>query len=196
MAKKKQAKTEQPISVEQSDNNNTDTQIDFADNGRQDIETEQPFAGGSVSWVASEYVGHEKSNSWFIKLGAGGLVLAAIVYLVTRDFVSTVVVAIMTAIFGSFAARKPQRIEYSVDNSGLQVGPKNYPYNDFKSFSVLEEVGHSSIVLMPLKRFMPSITIYFDAKDQDQIVSILSGHLPLENRQHDLTDRLMHKIRF
>jgi hypothetical protein len=49
---------------------------------------------------------------------------------------------------------------------------------------------------MPLKRFMPILTIYFEQKDESKIVAVLGQFLPVESHQLDAVDRLMHKLRF
>jgi hypothetical protein len=49
---------------------------------------------------------------------------------------------------------------------------------------------------MPLKRFSPPISMYYDPKDELAITNALSRHLPFEPRDRDALDKLMHKIRF
>lgn len=150
----------------------------------------------SLTWTASEYLAHDKNSTWFISLGGGGIVIVALIYLITRDFVTITLVSGMVIIFGIFAARKPQILEYTLNYDGLQIGPKHYTFDSFKSFAVMDEGEVFSIMLLPLKRFMPTLSIYYDAKDENSIVDVLSGYLPVEQRTHDLTDQLMRKIRF
>ncbi|HSX45271.1 MAG TPA: hypothetical protein VLF39_04180 [Candidatus Saccharimonadales bacterium] len=151
----------------------------------------------SVSWTASEYMAHDKNTMWFMGLGLGGVVIGGIVFLTTNhDYLPTFLILAMFVIFGVFAARKPENLEYVLDNSGLKIGPKTYPYARFKSFAIMDESGVPSILLLPMTRFMPPLSIYYDHKDEKSIVNVLSGYLPLEQRDHDLTDQLMRKIRF
>lgn len=150
----------------------------------------------TISWTASEYVGHQKSAAWFGALGMAILAMTIAIYFMTKEVISAVMVAIFGGVFGVFAARQPEVLEYSLNNSGLQVGPKFYSYDRFKSFSVIEEGPIRSILLMPLQRFMPSLTIYYDPNDEDKIVYVLGSYLPHEDRAHDMLDRLMRKIRF
>ena len=149
-----------------------------------------------VSWSASEYVAHDKTIGWFLGLGATILAVALVVYFITRELVSPVVIAIIGIAFGVFAARQPQVLEFALDEKGLHAGNKLYSYDHFKSFSILEEEATRSILLMPLQRFMPPITVYYDPADENKIIDILGSYLPHEDRQHDLVDRFMRKIRF
>lgn len=129
-------------------------------------------------------------------LALGTIVTAGIVYLMTQDKVSTGVILFVAVIFGISAARKPREQRYGIDEDGVTIGDKKYPFNTFKSFSIVQEEGIESIWLMPLKRFRPPISIYFDPNDGDQIVNILSQFLPIEDHQLDAVDRLMHRLRF
>ena len=67
---------------------------------------------------------------------------------------------------------------------------------DFKSFSVVQEGAVESIWLLPLQRFAPGLSIYFAPNDKDRILAILDDFLPVEEKEPDMVERLMHKIRF
>lgn len=155
-----------------------------------------PVQHDTVIWTASEYISHEKNASWYLVLGVAVVLAAAATYLLTQELVSSVVIVIMGAAFGAFAARKPQELSYVLDNTALRVGPRAYPYAQFKSFTVLEEGPIHSIMLMPLQRFMPPLSIYYDPSDEDKIAEALSSYLPYEDRKQDMVDRLMRKVRF
>lgn len=150
-----------------------------------------------VSWTADEFIAHPKSQQWYINLGIATGVISLLVYFLTqRDVVSVAVVVIVAIVFGIFASRHPRHLQFAIDSSGIHVGEKLYSYGEFKSFSVMQEDTQKSIWLLPLKRFMPILTIYFEDKDADNIVGVLSLLLPIENREPDIVDRLMHSIKF
>jgi hypothetical protein len=150
----------------------------------------------AVSWTASEYIAHQKGAVWYGILAAGTLVGTVLVYLVTRDKISAGTIAVVAIILGVFAARKPRTLQYQVDSIGVHIATKTYPYELFKSFAVMDEGGVSSIALMPLKRLMPTITMYYEPADEDKIVNALGAFLPYEERKHDAVDQLMRKLRF
>lgn len=150
----------------------------------------------TVTWSASEFIDHQKNAGWFFGLAGATILAGAILYFLTKDIVTVVVVAIAAVLFGITAGRKPRTLNYQLDHRGVQIAEKSYPYVLFKSFSVLEEGAFSSIQLMPLKRFMPPITLYYPPETEDQIINTLGNYLPHEDRQHDAVDRLMKRIRF
>lgn len=150
----------------------------------------------TVTWTASEYIAHEKTAGWYLLLAVVVVGAAGVVYLLTKEIVSTVVIVIMGAAFASFANRKPQELTYTLDSNGLKIGDKAFNYSQFKSFTIIEEGAIDSIMIMPLQRFMPPLSIYFDPSDEEKITDALSGYLPYEDRKQDPVDRLMRKVRF
>ena len=102
----------------------------------------------------------------------------------------------ITFAFGVFAARKPRVLDYQVDNAGVKIGPKFYAYGNFKAFAIVNEGAVESVWLMPLKRFMPILTIYFAPDDEQKIIDVLGNFLPVQSHQPDPIDRLMHQLRF
>lgn len=153
-------------------------------------------AADSVSWTASEFVANQKTGGWFVLLAVAALVGCTAIYFLTRDIISAIMIATVAAAFGFLATRQPRILTYKIDTTGIHIGGKFYPYQTFKSFSVVDEGALSSILLMPLKRFMPPISVYYAPEDEDKITDVLGDFLPFEARQHDMVDRFMRKIRF
>jgi hypothetical protein len=49
---------------------------------------------------------------------------------------------------------------------------------------------------MPLQRFMPPISVYYEPKDEAEILGVIGAYLPNEELRNDYVERLMRKIRF
>jgi hypothetical protein len=156
-----------------------------------------PQEDGSIEWTASEYLANPKNSGWYGLLAAGSISLAVIVWFMTGgDIASTVVICIVALVVGVFAARQPQTLTYRIDNRGLTIGEKFYPYEGFKSFSVANEHPIGYISLMPLKRFMPPLTIHYVPDDEDRISEVLSAYLPYEEHKPDMVDNFTRRLRF
>ena len=158
---------------------------------RETVETKD-----SVEWTASEYVAHQKTASWYVQLFLATVVVAALVYVITRDTMSTGVMLFAGLVFAVVAARKPKVLAYRLDQGGLTVGQKYYPYSQFKSFALMQEGPLATIIFMPLKRFNPSVDIYIPPDNADAILEVLSNNLPFETRKPGLVDTFAHRIRF
>ena len=149
-----------------------------------------------ISWTASEFVAHQKTAGWYGILTLIIAVAAGVIFLLTKDAISTGVVILVGVAFGVYAARQPRQLPYQLDSSGVTIGEKHYSYEAFRYFSVVPEGAFSSIVFMPLKRFAPLTTIYYAPQDEDRIIDLLTPILPLEDKKRDPVDRLMERIRF
>jgi len=153
-------------------------------------------SGEPIIWTASEFVAHQKSLGWYALLGLGTVVIAGVIFLLTKDTISTSVIIIAGIVLGVYGARQPRQIEYQVDARGVRVDQKYYEYDTFRSFSIVPEGAFSSIIFTPLKRFASFKTIYYAPEDEAKIVALLDSRLPLQEYSHDIVDQLMRHIRF
>ncbi len=163
----------------------------MAEQGASLDEPESP----EVSWSASEFIAHEKSPLWYMGLAAVAAVLVLFVFFLFHDMVASFAIIFVAILFGFLAAHKPRVLNYHVDAAGLTIERKMYSFGEFKSFGVVNEGAFSSITFMPMKRFMPSLSIYYPPENEEDIVNVLSNYLPFAPASHDLVDRLMHRIR-
>ncbi len=155
-----------------------------------------PAPTNGLTWTASEFIPHDKDSGWYVLLGVAAIVITGLIYLLTRDKLTSGTVVIAAILFGIMAARKPRELNYSLSDQGVQVAEKLYPYSSFKSFSVVREAGVESVWFMPLERFKPGLSIYFAPDMAERIVDMLSEALPYQEYELDFTDRLMHHLRF
>lgn len=149
-----------------------------------------------IDWTASEFVAHHKGAGWYIALALIGFLIASGVYILTRDVFSVLVIGTLAGIVGVAANRQPRVMEYRLDRSGLAIGRRFHPYGEFKSFSVIDEGVFSNITFMPMKRFIPPVSIYFSPEDERRIIEVLSRHLPMQPAPHDALDTVLRRIRF
>lgn len=164
----------------------------------QDIEDSVQDQGSTIiSWTASEFIAYDKGPKWYLAAFGAALVLSILTFFVTsQDKISTVFVfgLIMLLIF--FAKRQPRIMSYAITNKGIVIGNTLFSYNSLKSFAIIDEGAISSIDILPLKRFMPSISMYYEPQDEAKITEALGAYLPKDERKQALIDKLMHKIRF
>src|SRR5438067_766422 len=85
-----------------------------------------------VIWTASEYIDHQRGASWYLLLVMGTAVLAALVYLLTKDYFATGIIIVVGLILGSVAHWKPRQVNYELSSSGFQADEKFYPFSLFK----------------------------------------------------------------
>ncbi|TAH36610.1 hypothetical protein EYC59_00325 [Candidatus Saccharibacteria bacterium] len=149
-----------------------------------------------ITWTAAEFVARDKSPTWYLALATAGVIASALIYWVTKDKITTAIIAFALFAFGLFAARKPKSQTYGLDARGLRIGQRLYSFTSFKSFAISEEGHTASLVFMPLKRFMPPLTIHVTPEVEDQAIDFLAHVLPFDQNHRDAVDSLMKRIRF
>lgn len=163
------------------------------DSSRAENPTQQD---GVVRWSASEFIAHEKNGSWYAMLIAGTIILSVIVFIITREWFSIVAIIILAIALAVFGKLKPRVLDYAIAPDTISVGEKQFTYDMFTSFAVIEDGGMTSLQLLPQKRFMVPITLYLDPAQADEIIETLGEYLPFEHRERDLTDRISSRFRF
>lgn len=151
---------------------------------------------GEVIWTASEFVDRHKPAGWYLLFIVALGSIAGGIYFLTKDVISSGAIAVAGVLFIVLASHKPRQLSYRVDPSGITIGAKFYPFSDFKSFALHQEGAIGSINLMPLKRFMPDLTIYYPPEQENTILNILANYLPHDQRDEHQVDRMLRKIRF
>ena len=148
----------------------------------------------TVKWEATEYITHDKNAGWYIGLAIVGLALVALsVWLQWWTFTALVVVSVVALLV--YVIRPPRKLKYSVDAKGLTEGEKTYLFDDYRAFGILQDDTNFAIVLMPRKRFAPSVTVYFPKEKGEEIVDVFGARLPMEEVKLDVLDKLVRKLR-
>lgn len=150
----------------------------------------------AFSWTALSGSEERKTFNWYLSILGCTILVAAVVLLLTRDKISTTVIIVCGIIIMFYGARKPKEVNYSIDESGFTINDKQYNFDSFKSYMVLNTVPHITVVLTPLKRFMPYSYINFKGDIADKVNACLSKNLPLEKTKSDPLDRFFRYIGF
>ncbi len=147
-------------------------------------------------WVASEYIHQEKNWLWFVifAIVAVGLIVGGVMLL--KSYTFPVLVVVMVAAIIVYSRRPPSQIEYTLSgDQGLYVGEKLYHFNEFKAFGLIRDGEHHSIMLIPIKRFAPGVSVYFPEDVGEKIVDILGARLPMQDLKLDTIDIIVRKLR-
>ncbi|MGD8373775.1 MAG: hypothetical protein PVI21_02860 [Candidatus Woesebacteria bacterium] len=149
----------------------------------------------SLAWSAPEYVHNDKGFGWLVGLFITAVVIVAVaVWLQVWTFV--VLAVVMTIAFGVVAFRPPKTLNYILDSKGVQVDKKLYVFSDFRAFGVLGEGSFYTVMLIPTKRFMPSLGIHFSEDLGEKIVDIIGAQLPQEELHYDVVEKTMRRLHF
>jgi len=193
---KKQTDSEEPETNWQYQSDDDSSAVGEVVDGAETPQPRMQTNKASISWTASEFIDHQKSASWYISVLACGLVLAGLLFLITKDKITSGVVVFVTVLFAYYATRKPKRISYRLSDGILDVGEKQFDLGLYRSYFLIPEGAFSSLTFLPLKRFALPLTVYYDPADEIKITDILNSYLPMEHKKHDAVDNFMRRIRF
>ena len=172
---------EEPASINDANNGSSENPI---------IENEP------VHWSASEYIHGEKNGIWFVIFTIVVLALIAVDVFLLKSYTFSLLVIVMAVAVIIYSRRPPQTIDYTLSgDQGLYVGDKLYHFNEFKAFGLIRDGEHHSIMLIPIKRFSPGVSVYFPEEVGEKIVDILGARLPMEMLKLDVIDIVVRKLR-
>lgn len=147
-----------------------------------------------VNWEAREYIVREKHTGWWIGFAVVVLVLCVVAILL-QQWLFLVVVILAAISLTLHVTRKPRTLHYSLSKDGLSEGNNLYSFDEFKSFGILNENNHYSLVLVPKKRFGMRVTVFFPESEGEQIVDMFGERLPMEPVKLDFMDNLVRWLR-
>ena len=154
-----------------------------------------------INWSALEYEDKERSQDWFWALGiiVATSVVAAIIF---SDYFFAGLLIFSGLFLGFFAIKKPEFISYELNNVGLQIRHRLYPYEKIKSFWV-QAGSVGEIKLKPLlfihseRIFMPIIAIPIEENMAEEIHSFLLAQniAEVEMKEHP-SEKIMEALGF
>jgi hypothetical protein len=149
-----------------------------------------------VYWSASEYIHEEKNTVWFVFFAITVVAFIATDIFLLKSYTFSALVVVMAIAVIIYSRRPPRIIDYALSaDQGLYVGETLHHFSEFKSFGLINDQNHHSIMLIPIKRFSAGVSVYFPKESGEQIVDILGARLPMENLKLDIIDIIVRKLR-
>lgn len=155
----------------------------------------QTDEGDPVRWEAVEYIQRDKNTWWFVIFGLVVIGFIALAIFVMKSITFAILVPVMATALMVYAYRPPRILKYTLSRKGLFINDQLYPMADFKSFGVIKDDDEYSIMLIPVKRFKPGVSVYFPEEAGEAIVDMLGVRLPMKEVQLDVIDKLLRKLR-
>ena len=149
-----------------------------------------------LNWRAAESFSTSKNFQWYLILTIGTIAFATAIYFFTGDKITTSVILIGGILIGIYGAKKPKVFQYQLTENGLNINGRYYRFDSFRSFSVVSHGGAHSIVLTPMKRFIPYLYMYYGSDVEEKLTTTLSNALPRQTSHNDLIDKVLRNIGF
>ncbi len=148
-----------------------------------------------IEWSALEYEDKERSADWFWALGII-VVAGSVASLIYKNYFFAMILIIGGILLGFFAIKKPDVINYELNEKGLKIKTHFYPYKNIKSFWV--QTGAKPILFIKSDRFfMPIISMLIDENLAEQIKNLmLKNNTAEEEMKEHASEKIMDTLGF
>lgn len=147
-----------------------------------------------IQWQAPEYIQERRSPWWFIGFWAVTILLMVAAIFVIRSLSFAVLVPAMAAALMIYSHRPPRTLNYVLSTKGIYINEKLHPLGEFKSFGVVQGESIPSIMLLPVQRFRPGLTVHFPVEAGEAIVDMLGQRIPMQEIKLDAFDKIIRKL--
>lgn len=142
-----------------------------------------------ISWNAPEHFHVEKSPDWYWGVGIITLALSAVCIILGN--IITGIFVLVAAVALVLHASQPPRIAYhEINDRGILVHDKFYPFLSLESFWIPHDEVPSKIILKSRKVMMPYIIIYIEELDPEEVRALMLRYIA-ETEHHE---HFLHKV--
>lgn len=149
-----------------------------------------------IEWTALEYEEKERGNDWFWALGVI-IVASSIASFIYNNYFFGLLLIIGGILLGFFAVKKPDLVFYELNENGLKIKNRLYPYENIKSFWVKKEGEKPTLFIKSERLFMPIISMPIQSNLAEEIKKImLSNNVIEEEMKEHLSEKIMDSLGF
>lgn len=148
-----------------------------------------------VQWQAVEYVQYSKQPLWYVGFGVIVVILMVLAVWLMQAWTFAILILVMAAALMVYSHRPPRDLHYVLSEKGLYINDQLHPMGEFKSFGVVKSTELNSLMLIPVKRFRPALSVYFPTEVGERVVDILGAYLPMQDLKLDAFDKIVQKLR-
>ena len=147
-----------------------------------------------IQWQAPEYSQERRSPWWFIAFWLVTALLMFFAAFVVKSWSFAILVPAMAAALMIYSHRPPHILSYVLSSKGIYINEKLHPMGEFRSFGIIKDETIPSLMLIPVKRFRPGLTVHFPAEIGETIVDLLGSRIPMQELKIDVLDQITRKL--
>lgn len=148
-----------------------------------------------IAWNAPEGVRIQRGAVWYVLFAIILAGLMALAILVFQNWTFAILLPIMAVALFVLSNNNPQTINYAISPKGIYIADTLHDFSEFRAFGLLHENDQHSILLLPVKRFSPGLTIYFSEAEGEKIVDMLGARLPMQEIKPDALEKFIRLIK-
>jgi len=148
-----------------------------------------------LTWSALEYEEKERSTDWFWALGVI-VVAGSITSIIYANYFFAMLIIIGGILLGFFAIKKPETVPYELNEKGLKIKTRLFPYDTIKSFWV-QDGGKPTLFIKSARMFLPMLSIPITEELTEKVKNIfLSKNVAEEEMKEHPSDKIMESLGF
>ncbi len=149
-----------------------------------------------LEWTALEYEEKERGNDWFWALGVI-IVASSVASFIYGNFFFGLFLIVGGILLTIFAIKKPDLVFYELNERGLKIRNRLFPYGNIKSFWVKKEGEKPTLFIKSERLFMPIISMPINQNQTEEIKTImLSNNVPEEEMKEHVSEKIMESLGF
>ena len=149
-----------------------------------------------IEWTALEYEEKERGNDWFWALGII-IVASSVTSFIYNNYFFGIFLILGGILLAIFAIKKPDLVFYELNEKGLQIRNRLYPYQNIKSFWVQKDEEKSILFIKSERLFMPIISMPIKQNLAEDIRNfMLSAKVEEEEMKEHASEKIMDSLGF
>ncbi len=154
-----------------------------------------------LTWSALEYEDKERSRDWFWALGII-VITSSIAAIIFGDYFFAGLLILSGLILGFFAIKKPEVINYELNDAGLKIQDRLYPYENIKAFWVQVAVPSNpkikpTLFIHSQRAFMPVISMPIAENMAETIHAVFSAqNIPEQEMREHVSEKIVEVLGF
>ncbi|MFA5936377.1 MAG: hypothetical protein WC822_00695 [Candidatus Paceibacterota bacterium] len=149
-----------------------------------------------IEWTALEYEEKERGNDWFWALGVI-VVASSVASFIYGNYFFSLFLIIGGILLGGFAIKKPDLVFYELNEKGLQIRNRIYPYENIKAFWVKKEGDNPTLFIRSERLFMPLLSMPIKQNLAEEIRNcMLLNNVPEEEMKEHVSEKIMDSLGF
>lgn len=149
-----------------------------------------------LSWVAPEYIQHQKSARWY-QIAIAAVIITSLWALFTGNWSMALAIVTFAGVYQYLHKyHPPQEIEIEITMLGIRVGRVFYPYSHIQAFWIIYQPDYKTLNLRVANNFFYDICIHLTDQDPVPLRYHLVGEIPeWEGKSERLGDILLRLLK-
>ncbi|KKQ34569.1 MAG: hypothetical protein US50_C0043G0001 [Candidatus Nomurabacteria bacterium GW2011_GWB1_37_5] len=150
---------------------------------------EQTEEKNILKWQAPAYDFKEKTADWLWAIVIIAI-CGSIASIIFKNFLFAIFIIIGAFLLIIFNFRKPELVDYLIDEHGIKIKDTRYRYRDLTSFWVDAHKNKKRVYVQCSNFLSPELILPIDDLDEDIVRNILNDHV----EEVEVKEPLSHKV--